>query len=189
MEKQEQDSMPLLRKILLKSLKDELRPEYRRRIEIILRAEMGQSQAEICEALGCSQETARYWIGMTQAGQAYSWNDHPIGRPKTINEQYLDRLKQLVSHSPRDYGYPFRQWTAQWLKKHLGRELGIEVSDRHINRLLKQMGLSTRQERSRRAEQATHIASNKPACITITDLSPSSSSEFVPPFNLIEINN
>lgn len=180
--------MTLLRKILLKSLKDDLRPEYRRRIEIILRADIGQSQAEICEAIGCSQETARYWISMAQAGQAHNWHDHPIGRPKRVNEQYLERLKQLVSRSPRDYGYPFRQWTAQWLKKHLARELGIEVSDRHINRLLKQMGLSTKQKRSLKAE-TNQIGSNKPAAITITDLLPSSSPDFVPPFNLIEINN
>jgi transposase len=74
-----------------------------------------------------------------------TWNDQPIGRPKTINDQYLDRLKELVTHSPRDYGYPFQRWTAQWLKRHLAREMGMEVSDRHVNRLLKQMGLSTRQ--------------------------------------------
>lgn len=67
-----------------------------------------------------------------------------FGRPKTVNQQYCDRLKQLVSHSPRKYGYGFRHWTAQWLAKHLAKELGITVSSCHINRLLKQMGLSTR---------------------------------------------
>jgi len=40
---------------------------------------------------------------------------------------YLGRLKELVSHSPREYGYPFQRWTAQWLGKHLAKELGIKV--------------------------------------------------------------
>ena len=144
MEKQGQYLTPFQRKLLHKSMQADLRPEYRRRIEIMLLADTGQSQAQICKALGCSQETARYWIVMAQTGKAHNWNDYIIGRPKTVNEQYLDRLKELVSHSPREYGYSFQRWTAQWLGKHLAKELGISVSNCHINRLLKQMGLSTR---------------------------------------------
>ncbi len=147
MEKQGQYLTPLQRKLLLKSLQTNLRSEYRRRLEIMLLADTGQSQSQICKALGCSQETARYWILMAQLGQVHHWNDRPMGRPKTVNEQYCDRLKELVSHSPREYGYPFQRWTAQWLGKHLAKELGIKVSDCHINRLLKDMGLSTRQRR------------------------------------------
>ncbi|MEH1858777.1 MAG: hypothetical protein V7L21_12375 [Nostoc sp.] len=50
-----------------------------------------------------------------------------MGRTKTVNEQYLIRLKELVSHSPRLVGYSFERWTAQWLSKHLAKELGIKV--------------------------------------------------------------
>jgi transposase len=135
------------RKFLLSSLKLNIRPEYQRRIKIMLLADAGQSQAQICEALGCSQETARYWMAMVQTGQLHKWKDSPKGRPKIANEEYLTRLKELVSHSPRDYGYPFQRWTTQWLGKHLAKELGIKVSDYHVSRLLKSMGLSTRQKK------------------------------------------
>jgi len=144
MEKQGQYLTPFQRKLLLKSLETDLRPEYRRRIEIMLLADQCQSQTQICEALGCSAEMARYWIVVAQTGNAHQWCDRPMGRPKTINQQYLDRLKELVSNSPRVYGYPFQRWTAHWLSKHLAKELEISVSAQHINRLLKQMGLSTR---------------------------------------------
>jgi transposase len=87
---------------------------------------------------------ARYWIVMAQTGNAHQWSDRPMGRPKTVTEQYLNRLQELASHSPREYGYAFERWTAQWLGKHLEKELGIKLSNCHINRLLKQMGLSTR---------------------------------------------
>ena len=140
------------RKALLEELRNDLRPEHRRRIEIMLLADMGYSQAQICEELQCSRETARFWISMVQLGQAHNWNILPIGRPKTINQQYLERLKELVSRSPRDYGYFFTQWTADWLSKHLAKEFDIKVSDRHINRLLKEMGLSTRQKSSQPKE-------------------------------------
>lgn len=51
---------PFQRKLLLKNLEADLRSEYRRRIEIMLLFDAGQSQAQIYEALGCSQETAWY---------------------------------------------------------------------------------------------------------------------------------
>ncbi len=166
---QSQFLTPFQRKLLLKSLQTEQRPEYRRRIEIMLLADAGQSQTQICEALGCSQETARYWMTMTRTGQAHTWNDHPIGRPKTVNDEYLERLKDLVVHSPREYGYPFQGWTAQWLSKHLAKEFCIEISDRHINRLLKQMGLSTSRQR-KTVDHHYHSPHTKDPGIVISNL-------------------
>jgi transposase len=172
-EKQGQYLTPFQRKLLQKSLQADLRPEYRRRIEIMLLADIGQSQTQICEALGCSPEMARYWIVMAQTGNAHHWSDRPMGRPKTVNEQYLNRLKELVSHSPREYGYPFQRWTAQWLGKHLAKELGIKLSNCHINRLLKQMGLSTRPKPAT-DEAATNQTSTGNSNLTIDDLTSTS---------------
>lgn len=135
---------PFQRKQLEKSLETESRSHYQQRIQIMLMADAGYSQAQICAALGCAQVTARYWMSVAESGNAHRWNDRPMGRPKTISEPFLHRLKELVTHSPRDYGYGFRHWTARWLAKHLAKELGIKVSDRYINALLKEMGLSTR---------------------------------------------
>ncbi|MEH1835053.1 MAG: helix-turn-helix domain-containing protein [Nostoc sp.] len=163
------------RKLLLKSLETDLRPEYRRRIEIMLLADVGQSQTQICEALGCTQETARHWIMIAQTGQAHHWSDRAMGRPKAVNEQYLARLQQLASHSPREYGYPFERWTGQWLSKHLAKEMGIKVSACHINRLLKEMGLSTRQTR-KTAEKETNNTKN--SRITIGNLLPNPEPDF-----------
>lgn len=144
MNQPKQNTMSLPPKLLLEGFPHNIRPEYRRRIEIILRTNMGQSQAEICAAVGCAQDTARYWMAMAKTGQIDQWDSMPLGRPKRANEDYLERLKELVLSSPTDYGYSFKRWTAQWLSKHLAHELEIEISPRHINRLLKKMGLSTR---------------------------------------------
>ncbi len=131
------------RKLLQKSLQEDLPESYRQRIEIMLLADAGKSQTEICRTLECCPATVRHWTHIARAGMAHQWQDCPIGRPKAVNEQYLERLKELVNGSPRDYGYSFRRWTANWLSKHLAKELGISVSDRHLKRLLKEMGLST----------------------------------------------
>lgn len=157
------------RKQLLEKLQTDLRPEHRRRIEIMLLADMGHSQAQICEKLQCSHETARFWISMAQLGQIHNWDILPVGRPKIINDQYLERLKELVSRSPRDYGYFFRSWTAEWLSKHLEKEFDIKVSDRHINRLLKKMGLSTR-PKDTNTEPATHSSAPEGSNIVVCNL-------------------
>lgn len=161
---------PFQRKLLQKSLSRNLRLEYVRRIKIMLLADMGYSQTEICQTLNCSQETARYWIFAARTGQAHKWEELSIGRPKRINEEYLARLKELVTQSPREFGYTFHRWTANWLSKHLEKELGISISDRHINRLLKKMGLSTRYKKSqlKETEEAEQLRTKR---IIISDLS------------------
>jgi len=122
--------------LLEDQLKIETVPEYRQRIEIMLLAEAGQTQTQICRTLSCSQLTARHWILMAKSGQAHNWQAQPLGRPKTVTSDYIARLKQLVSASPKELGYPFSRWTGQWLSKHLSQEFNIGVSARHINRLI-----------------------------------------------------
>jgi transposase len=139
------------RKSLQISWQQKLTDKQFQRIQIMLLADEGKTQAEICEELGCCQATARHWITMAKTNQAHHWRSNPIGRPNLANEEYLQRLKQLVTTSPqkinvpnKDHQYPFRRWTAQKLSQHLQAELGIKLTPQHLNRLLKQMGLSTR---------------------------------------------
>lgn len=139
------------REYLEKTLKEDLPKQYYQRISIMLLADEGQTQTQICQELGCCQSTARYWMDIAKSGQAHQWNQKKIGRPKAVSEEYVQRLRELVSKSPRevkipyrDFTYSTRQWTAKKLSEHLGAELGVQLSDRHINRLLKKIGLSTK---------------------------------------------
>jgi len=127
---------------LQKSLQTEDRKVYRQRIQIILLADQGISQTSICQILNCASDTARYWIIITKTGLAHFCSEISVGRPKKINDEYLVRLQQLISHSPKDYGYSFNRWSGQSLSKHLAKEFEIEISPRHLNRLLKDIGLS-----------------------------------------------
>lgn len=139
------------RKLLYVNLQSELTDKQRQRIQIMLLADEGKTQSQICQELGCCQATARHWITMARNNLAHHWKSNPIGRPTVVDEEYLQRLKQLVTKSPqevnvpnKDYQYSFRRWTAQKLSQHLHAELGVQVTPQHLNRLLKQMGLSTR---------------------------------------------
>lgn len=179
---------PFQRKQLQRSLDTESSSEYRRRIQIMLLADAGYSQAQICTELGCAHSTARYWIALAQTGNAHHWNDRPMGRPKTINSDFIERLRELATRSPRDYGYSFQRWTATWLAKQLDKELGIKVSSRYINQLLKQMGLSTRTQPTISAEAISPAIPSPATHITIGNLQPTATTKIGRQFNQIKIS-
>lgn len=168
---------PFQRKVLQKSLQEDLPNQYRQRIQIMLLADEGKSQIEICRNLGCCPATVRHWMHIARSGMAHQWQDCPIGRPMAVNEQYLQRLQELVNRSPREYNYPFQRWTANWLSKHLAKEFGVEVSARHIHRLLKQMGLSTRPKFSNTKKDSHKNGLVKSSKILICDLNSTNSSK------------
>jgi transposase len=155
------------RQLLQKHLETELTPEYRQRIEIMLLADEGKTQTQICKALGCSPLTARHWIFMAKSGQAHNWQEQPIGRPKIVNAEYLARLKELIGKSPKDFGYSFPRWTGQWLGKHLAKEFNIDVSARHINRLIKEISAEVK---SAEADDRQPRAISSQHHLVITDL-------------------
>jgi len=170
MERQVQQITNLLIQIVPEVLPNDLEPVHRRRLEIAIRTHLGQSQAEICSAIGCSKDTARHWMTIAKTEGLNSWYSKPIGRPKRVDEEYKERLRELVTSSPKQHGYAFTRWTASWLSKHLAKELNIEISDRHVNRLLKQMGLSTRKSHPVLSPNQPVI---KGQSIVIADLNPS----------------
>jgi transposase len=153
---------PFQRQMLEENLQQELPSSYRQRLEIILLTDRGRSQAEICRTLGCCTATASRWIQLTKAGLAHKYLDCPVGRPKIVTDEYIELLRTLLQHSPRNYGYPFKNWTVNWLSKHIAKEMGIEVSESHLKRVMGELGLSTRTkaqpDRSRQSNANIFIA-------------------------------
>ena len=135
---------PFQRQMLAEKIAKEPPNAYRQRLEIILLTDGGNTQAAICRSLGCSPGTASRWIQLTKAGLAHQYLDCPVGRPKVVTDEYIEFLRELLDRSPRDYGYPFRTWTIDWLGKHIAKEKGIAVSHSHLKRVMRESGLSTR---------------------------------------------
>ena len=68
------------KRLLIKNLYTDLSNSYRQRIQIMLLADEGKSQTEICRTLGCSSATVRYWTHIARSGMAHQWQDCPIGQ-------------------------------------------------------------------------------------------------------------
>lgn len=144
MRKKNQILTPFHRKYLEEQLQEQnLSKQLYQRIEIMLLADEGKTQSEICRLLGCSTSTAGRWILFAKAQMAHQCSEIAAGRPRKATDEYKRRLQELVQSNPTEHGYGFRRWTADWLSKHLAEELGITVGDRHISRLLKELGFST----------------------------------------------
>ena len=135
---------PCQRQMLAENLHQDLPHAYRQRLEIMLLTDRGKSQAEICRKLGCCTATASRWILLTKTGLAHQYLDCPVGRPKIVTAEYIELLGALLQHSPSHYGYPFKNWTVNWLGKHIAKEIGIEISESHLKRVMGELGLSTR---------------------------------------------
>jgi transposase len=172
----------------------------RQRIEIMILADEGKTQSEICRMLGCSATTASRWIFFAKAQFAHQWAETPPGRPKKVSDEYIQRLQELFHSDPRDFGYPFHRWTASWLNKHLTKELGIELSDRHLSRLLKQLGLSNRPKEPsdettetppHQASQLNTYIQNQSSKVELKDGAPSSvtplRNRFAPPLSMLSL--
>jgi transposase len=132
---------------LKKALKSEALSQRRTlRIEIMMHFDAGKTQKEICQILHCSAATARRWIQVAKEGKAHRWHDFYIdGRPPKVSAAYRDRLIELTRcHSPKEFKFAFSKWTAKALQQQLVKEFNLEVSPRHINRMLKDSGLSKR---------------------------------------------
>jgi transposase len=163
---------PFQRQVLEENLHPELPDSARQRLEIVLLTDRGKSQAEICRTLGCCASTASRWIHLTKSGLAHKYLECPVGRPKLVTDEYIELLRELLQHSPKDYGYPFNNWTVNWLSKHIAKEMGIEVSESHLKRVMGELGLSTRTAgrlRHQLKARSTKHAQTSPS-IFITDL-------------------
>lgn len=131
---------PSQRQQLLEILTEPNIPDIdRKRIQIILFADEGKSQGEIRKLLDCTAATASKWILIAESGKIDHWQKYRRGRPSKVDQFYLDRLRELISKSPRDFGYSFNRWSGVWLARHLEKEFGVALTPTHINRLRKQL--------------------------------------------------
>lgn len=89
-----------------------------RRCQILLASARGQHPPQIAQALGCSDQTVRNAIhafhqrGLVALARGSS-------RPHTIHPAFdaagVERLRELLHHSPRDFGHSTSLWTLELL--------------------------------------------------------------------------
>ncbi len=125
------------------------------RARIILQAAAGQNHGQIARALARSRDTARHWRGrwLATAGRDLSVearlsdSERP-GAPATFTPEQLTQVFALACEDPAASNRPLSQWTARELAEELKlRERGVQISPRHIARLLAEADLQPHRSR------------------------------------------
>jgi transposase len=109
-------------------------PHLVRRLCLIKNLYVGDSVTEAANRVGVTQPTASRWVDR--------WNDHGIdglrpdfggGRPpKLTDEQQEELARVLEEHQPL---------TTEQIQQLISEGFGVSYSQRHLSRLLKQLGL------------------------------------------------
>jgi transposase len=135
-----------------------------RRAQILLASSRGETPPQISRSLGCASQTVRNAI--------HAFNERGLdalkassSRPKrtraAFDEQGVEALKELLRHSPREFGKPTTLWTLEHAAE-VSFEEGIteeRVSAETIRSTLKRLGV--RWERAKRWISSPEIPSTK----------------------------
>lgn len=120
---------------------------------------------EISNRLGKHPSTVQRWLHDYQRFRLRGLElGKSPGRPRSIDADGEECLRQAVLTQPRDLGYPFTRWTLATLAGHLRRELHVQIAQCSLSRTLHRLGftykrpkLCLRHRQSRRAVRRAKV--------------------------------
>jgi transposase len=109
----------------------------RRRVQIVLLAQVGYETTEIAQITRQSCWTVRRWVHRFLAdGCEGLWEGLRSGRPPEITPTIELFLREALVKSPREYGQAQPNWTTALLGKVIKRRFKREVSDECVRQHL-----------------------------------------------------
>ncbi len=109
---------------------------------VILNAQ-GLRVPEIAEKLRKNEHTVRSWIKRYKnKGIAGLSRELSPGRPREQRNKAICLLEELISKSPRIYGYVYDTWDKRLIMEEYEKETGIKLSSSTAERALREAGYS-----------------------------------------------
>ena len=119
-----------------------------RRAQIVRQSAQGQRASQIAALWDLTGEAVRRTLKRFNAEGLSSLADKPRqGRPPKKTPRYVEALKEAVTTSPRDLGYPFTCWTLERLREHLARQTRIVLSPHYLSQVMAEQGIVYRRPR------------------------------------------
>lgn len=115
------------RNVMLKNLQVAWQVRRCQLTEIILLADMGKFQTQICQRLKLFQQMSLYWSALARATLVHKCYRSLITRPKILNSHCIQRLKEVAALSARDceYGHIYYKHIVIWRCKNLLQKIGL----------------------------------------------------------------
>ena len=151
---------------------DELRAAARRckdprqacRILAIALVLEGASRQDAAHAAGMDRQTLRDWVHRYNADGLDGLLDKPrSGRPPQLKEAQLRKLDALIEQGPDVAVHKVVRWRCVDLKEVIKDRFDVEISERHVGRILKGRGFRRLSVRPRhpKSDEATQAAFKK----------------------------
>ncbi len=124
----------------------------------------GASRTAAAQAAGMDRQTLRDWVHRYNAEGVEGLCDRPrSGRPPRLSEAELVELAGLVETGPDLAVHGVVRWRCVDLQGEIKARFGIEISERHVGRLLKQLKFNRLSVRPRhpKADEAAQQAFKK----------------------------
>lgn len=113
----------------------------------------GSSRTEAARAAGMDRQTLRDWVIRFNAEGVEGLRDRPRpGRPGQLNEDQLAELAQVVETGPDINVHRVVRWRCADLQAQIKERFDVEVSERHVGRLLKRLKFTRLSVRPRHPE-------------------------------------
>jgi transposase len=118
------------------------------RIIAIIAVAGGDSIEKVADLIQTSNETVRNWVNafLCSGVQSLYPNTSP-GRPKTLSDSEVKKLKKMLEKKPEDFDLRGGCWDAKKIRTLLLRCFGKKLSTKYIPELLKNIGLSFKKAR------------------------------------------
>ena len=108
----------------------------------------GSSFEDTADLLRVNSETIRNWIyNFIFKGEASLEIAHSPGRPKTLTDSEVKRLKEILEKPPTKYGLRGGCWNSNKVKKVIQDQFGKTLSTKYIPEFLRSIGLSYKKAR------------------------------------------
>lgn len=134
------------------AIQDEIRrsqeSRYDHRLHAVLLVAQGVTCPEAASLFGDSPRSVQYWVRRFEedgfAGLADA--DRP-GRPRKIEEQHLEIIRNVLRETPRNVGLKTNIWDGKTLSAFIRQQLHVDLGVRQCQRLFRQLGFRLRKPR------------------------------------------
>ena len=100
----------------------------------------GRRRGEAARAGGMARQTLRDWVHRYNAEGVEGLCDRPrSGRPPRLSKAQLAELARLVEAGPDPAVHVVVRWRCVDLQGQIEARFGVEISERHVGRILKQL--------------------------------------------------
>ncbi len=126
---------------------------YQHRLHALLLVCKGQSCQQVADLFGEDRRTVQRWIKRFEAEDLDGLQDDDrAGRPKSLDGEQWEKLKQEVLESPRNSGYKRRRgWGPKLLMEHLKVKYGASLGLRQCQRIIREIDPALAARRRKRS--------------------------------------